>query len=1296
MKRNIRFSIWGCSAAATLLLAAACERELPFDAPYEGGETATVSFAIRPETLSAATRANETDVDYTQPKHISDGQDVDLLVYAVYTEDGEPIVDFDKLGLEDERTATEALAAELGRTETLGDGQIYMKIDPEHGVKFPVTITVKLSRGETYKVAFWAQNSDCDAYDIKDLKRVQVHYKEYKDNDGSAGSVTPNNDEMRDAFCRVETVRLEKKSDEYRTVYLYRPLAQINVGTSGYDFETVVKDKDLQYKYSRMQIVTAARYLDVVNDKIAGSDESSSDTQSGFEFDFAPIPAYYHYSADEVKGMTDLGKVVEKEEFLRVRLFNYDRTGKKPMPDGYVDEDGDGFLDYADAAHDGQKTETFKWLSMGYVLVPSGTDDKGDYTMTTINKLRVWLASDPEGTDAKEIVNLDNVAATRNWRTNIVGDVLTAEVPLQVVLDKQYAGDYNGFYQNGDVTWSGPLDEHGGAWYDAENDEILISNVSGLLWLQQMVNGNLVYTRASKGWKSTQFASDGKTTHTDIEAGMPIQYYDENGVAHSFGEDDEPYYFKGIKDPTLGLKPEDKGYEEAKELKERILRATHQITNVGYNPGSNLSWPTNNNFHFVGTKMGADGKKVPDPANVKLVADIDLSGIEWLGIGFDCRMGETYDLLGDNMYDRTDNEKNWTDKKLHRGFFGNFDGNGHTVSNLKTKRFALEVHPASWQQRNVAYEAVQWFARGFFGQLGGTATVRNLTLRNVDIYGNHCVGGIAGVAVGVGATAYGVDASGKITSGERGAKAINIENCIVDGGRIENVPMYRGDVFSGDGKNKDRTFARGVNTGGIVGLYNAGGSVAGCQVRNLTVAGYRTTGGIVGCVENYIEAYVSDMNNLTNPKRSSGNFKMASVSANVIQNTTILSDHFKPFDVMQRGAYSKNDFFADWAYGFAWIKGYSSYCHYLVGGEHGGESTNENGLGAYVTEIAGNTVDGLDVRMIDYACDVILATDNQNKILGREVNIENATVEELPVLNNWFVDEVTVKSNLLGTPAAYKRYKTHPFRILSFSSTDERNVMWDLPNSFDIAWDEESGKVGMRVGAVKLDGEEHILSVRDATGEKDCAMQISSCDRNQFKGGGKKDEDPWFTDARTTVKDLTVRGNPYAYTGICLSPNASMSAITLSNVTVYDVYQTIALDGLSSSSENVWPKAIDASGVTLTVEDSNLRGYTVPGEGWKSVAYSGVIFEQGSRIPDIEQKETEYTCRVDGATTFENCTFKAPYIIVIAEGVSATFTGCKAAYGAGANVTDDILPAPGCTKIIVDETGKVSYEPEQE
>ena len=129
-------------------------------------------------------------------------------------------------------------------------------------------------------------------------------------------------------------------------------------------------------------------------------------------------------------------------------------------------------------------------------------------------------------------------------------------------------------------------------------------------------------------------------------------------------------------------------------------------------------------------------------------------------------------------------------------FWGTFDGQNHTISNL------------------TASDNVKTYAAaGLFGSLMGT--VKNVTLKNVDIRSTHFAGAVVAYSSRNGAT---------------------VENCHVDGGTITSVPEYTGSAYD-----------NGDNAGGIIGYYVTDDKVTSCTAKNLTITAYRELGGITGC-----------------------------------------------------------------------------------------------------------------------------------------------------------------------------------------------------------------------------------------------------------------------------------------------------------------------------------------------------------------------------------------------------------------------------------------------------------------
>ncbi|MBE6641167.1 MAG: hypothetical protein E7619_06235 [Ruminococcaceae bacterium] len=163
---------------------------------------------------------------------------------------------------------------------------------------------------------------------------------------------------------------------------------------------------------------------------------------------------------------------------------------------------------------------------------------------------------------------------------------------------------------------------------------------------------------------------------------------------------------------------------------------------------------------------------------VKLTADIDLAGYNWIPIG-------AGDVNGQ-----------WI------GFNGIFDGQGHTISNMKITK------GGGWN--------------GLFGLVGrGTSTftesISNVNLKNVVIENaNRMTGGVVGQMYG------------------------NIENCHVEGITITAVPNWAGSAYD-----------NGDKVGGIVGWLGDNGNyhyIKGCSATNVTLKAYRDVGGIAGYI----------------------------------------------------------------------------------------------------------------------------------------------------------------------------------------------------------------------------------------------------------------------------------------------------------------------------------------------------------------------------------------------------------------------------------------------------------------
>lgn len=88
----------------------------------------------------------------------------------------------------------------------------------------PVDVRLTLARNQTYSFVFWAYNNECKVYDIGDLTAVKMTSEER--------TVTFEQAEAADAFFAAPKNITIAGSNSY-PVTLVRPLAQVNVGTTG-------------------------------------------------------------------------------------------------------------------------------------------------------------------------------------------------------------------------------------------------------------------------------------------------------------------------------------------------------------------------------------------------------------------------------------------------------------------------------------------------------------------------------------------------------------------------------------------------------------------------------------------------------------------------------------------------------------------------------------------------------------------------------------------------------------------------------------------------------------------------------------------------------------------------------------------------------------------------------------------------------------------------------------------------------------------------------------------------------
>ena len=230
--------------------------------------------------------------------------------------------------------------------------------------------SIRLVKGQNYRVAFFAYfDADGDDvpeyYDIKDLKNIKI-------NDALS------NIEGRDAFTAkydIETGATMQPISE--TITLYRPFAQLNLGTYYYDWTAAV---NAGVTASKTKIIVSNVY-----NTFSAFDDAVVGETSEMTFDLNTLPT----------------------EPLKADIDNNNQ-----------DED-------------------YVYLALNYLLVG---DVKNEKNLTDIKF--VWETED--GKTNNPVTEYSNIPVQRNYRTNIIGWLLTNPAQFNIVIDERFEKpDYN-------------------------------------------------------------------------------------------------------------------------------------------------------------------------------------------------------------------------------------------------------------------------------------------------------------------------------------------------------------------------------------------------------------------------------------------------------------------------------------------------------------------------------------------------------------------------------------------------------------------------------------------------------------------------------------------------------------------------------------------------------------------------------------------------------------------------------------------------------------------------------------
>ena len=293
-------------------------------------------------------------------------------------------------------------------------------------------ISLNLVHDQNYTILFWAQNSKAidnnePAYNTTDLTAV-TYAKKLRDENFNNGEYLSNNENMAAFYGTAFIKAAEVEIPSTRRVELRRPFAQLNIGTMNTPKEYTVTMNQSRVKISNVpSVFDVAQNIGADSKKGIEAEPAVSDTLA-FVFEYAALP--------------------EDPSKLKVNDIEYDYVAMN-----YIFADGNVDVQY--------------WI---------------DATLTAVNPTE----GRNETTNAVVYNRVPQVPLKENYRTNIVGNLLTSTTQYEVVIDASWEDVY-------EENWDGNVVEVWDKKYIQEPKEVdgvyQISLASELAWLAAKVNG---------------------------------------------------------------------------------------------------------------------------------------------------------------------------------------------------------------------------------------------------------------------------------------------------------------------------------------------------------------------------------------------------------------------------------------------------------------------------------------------------------------------------------------------------------------------------------------------------------------------------------------------------------------------------------------------------------------------------------------------------------------------------------------------------------------------------------------
>ena len=521
--------IFSFAMAAVLLMAGCVKEDLSLN-----GNDGKVQVTFTAELPIEVSRAE-----------VGDGTKADVVKYAIYGTDG-----------------------------VLFDGYNYQDLEVNGKT---ATLTLDLVKGQSYKIAFWAQNSSAPYTFDRVAKTVVADY---------SGKDLSNN-EIYDAFYALEPITVA--GPDMKTVTLRRPFAQINLGAT--------KDDVTKAKALGVEIDQSTVTLTDVHTTLNIYDGTLGTATTDVEFEWNTLPG----------------------NDLKVKEVYY------------------------------------AYLAANYILAESEAD---------VTDLTFSIK------DGDKVINTINVPAVnykRNYRTNILGRLLTSSVDFNIVIDGTPDGDLGS-------TWDGTMAV---PFYDDPTKTYSVSTPNQLAWIAAAANGTLPVSASQNSTRA------GETLAPETFKGKTIKLTTDIDLA---GEEWTPI---GNSSNTFQGTFDGQGYS----IKNLVITSGNDYVGLfGFTTNGVIKNLVVENAQVkgrVGTGVVAGSPYTSKYQNITVKGHVEVDGMAYVGTVGGRNAYANWDRIvvdvDDTSYVNANSVENGTAYRSYVGGVIGFMGEGgHTVSNVKS------------------------------------------------------------------------------------------------------------------------------------------------------------------------------------------------------------------------------------------------------------------------------------------------------------------------------------------------------------------------------------------------------------------------------------------------------------------------------------------------------------------------------------------------------------------------------------------------------------------------------------